>query len=164
MLFDSGTATLSWPKTTELLLYMWSKTNWRVNTVNDAGDIEVQMVLKSALQKGVSPRNISNNCINAKRGVFQPNGSIWGDGRAHAHTHTHSPPPSCQLWYLVSVPDLSGSYNRCTHLNPWGTVHGKVHYYVYNSLPQVPNLSQINPVHIFPLFPVSLGYIIVSYF
>ena len=50
--------------------------------------------------------------------------------------------------------------------NSWGTDLGKVHYYIYNSLPQVPNLHHINPDHIFPLFFffISLKYILVSYF
>jgi len=37
MLFDSGTGTLSWPISTELLLYVGSKTIWRVNTLTMQG-------------------------------------------------------------------------------------------------------------------------------
>ena len=43
--------------------------------------IEVQVVLKSALLKGVCHRNVSNNCINVKRSVFKLNVTILG------HTH-----------------------------------------------------------------------------
>jgi len=47
--------------------------------------IEVQVVLKSALLKGVCHRIVSN-CINVKRSVFKLNVTILG----HTHTHTHT--------------------------------------------------------------------------
>ena len=76
MLYDSGTGIRSWPKNTELLLYVGRKTIWRIKHSDDAGETDVQVVFKSALLKGVCPRNVSKNCINPKRSVFLLNVSI----------------------------------------------------------------------------------------
>ena len=98
-LFDPGTGTPSWPKTTELLLYVGSKTIRRVNTLTMQEILRCRWFWRVHCWRVCVLAMFQTTVSMLKEGCFSWTSVFWtrtrtrthGHARTHAHTpHTHA--------------------------------------------------------------------------